>query len=353
MNWGVVLYGPPASGKDAITAELGQSFVLVPRLKSGPGRTSGYHMVTDADLAKRRAVPGELLWETQRYSARYMLTRSDVLHAADSASPVVHVGQTAAAHAVTSGVPELGWIVVDLRCSRDTAASRIAARDTGDDAERLTIYDNTPALDAADLVIDTDTTPPKEAARQIEQAITLAPLVVPVPTFRTEHEILDLDTTARYADLLSHQRFGYVLLNGPMGRGETSSEKDRSANIAVWQRYVPSHRIIAACWTATDITAAQEAGAQPLVMLQASTSTELERQLAVRAPGVWMYANPRYSSALITPDMAFRYRIAGVKLSKVDAPDLQRMRSTNPHATIVHGSSRAMHASFAAGASLV
>src|SRR5699024_12816878 len=140
MYWGVVLYGPPASGKDATTAELGKSFVLVPRLKSGPGRTSGYHMVTDADLAKRRAVPGELLWETQRYSARYMLTRSDVLHAADSASPVVHVGPTAAARAVTSAVPDAGWIVADRRCSRDAAAARIAARDRRADADRPPVY---------------------------------------------------------------------------------------------------------------------------------------------------------------------------------------------------------------------
>lgn len=174
MRSGVVLYGPPASGKDTVTDALAQAgrFALVPRLKSGSGRTAGYRMVTDHDIARLHDVPGEILWQVNRYAATYIVARSAIRGTAATAVPVVHVGQVDAVDAIRRGMPELAWIAVELWCPRNTAAARIAARATGDDSERLAAYDATPRLDGPDLRIDTSTTKPHQAARQIQHEVS-------------------------------------------------------------------------------------------------------------------------------------------------------------------------------------
>jgi guanylate kinase len=66
--YGIVLYGPPASGKDTITAALHRLdpwCVLLPKLKAGTDRTDGYEFVSAEHLDKLRQV-GRLPVETQR-----------------------------------------------------------------------------------------------------------------------------------------------------------------------------------------------------------------------------------------------------------------------------------------------
>jgi len=84
--------------------------------------------------------------------------------------PVLHLGQPAAIDAVISARPDVRWITVELWCDRDTAAHRIADRETGDTAARLEAWDQTEHLASPDLQIDTATTSPAEAARLIRQA---------------------------------------------------------------------------------------------------------------------------------------------------------------------------------------
>src|SRR5699024_6612827 len=343
MIRGIILYGPPASGKDTITTALGGKFAMVPRLKAGPGRTIGYRMVTDEDLAALRATPGAVLWETQRYSANYMLTKADVLATAESAIPVVHVGETTAIDAVTHGVPELSWRIVELRCARDVAIERIAARSTEDDAERIARYDDTPYLEHADLVLDTSAASPTEAARQIIR--TIAPsIVVPAPTFQTSQESVDRETTVRYAAALAESWVPYVLVNGPMGRGEHLGDTQRATNLDLWVRTTSPRRIIAACWTDTDLADAHDRGGPPLVMLQATNERILDWELRQLPTETWIYANPRYSATLAPEDIA-AYNVAGVKLSKITLDHLRAMRAANPRSMILHGSSRDIQAS--------
>lgn len=351
MTRGIVLYGAPATGKDTVTNALSDAFVMVPRLKYGPGRTTGYRMITNADLDVLRSKPDEVLWETQRYSAHYMLTRSDVLSVAESSIPVVHVGQSSAVTAVTSGVPELSWLVVELQCPRGVAAERIAARGTDDDFERLTRWDETPRLDAADLVVDTSVMTPAKAAQQITRSIA-PPVVVPAPTFQTEIGTLDSATNARYASAFAESWIPYVLVNGPMGQGEFLDSAQRSTNLDVWLRYVSPDRVIVACWTPEDLRAARRQDAQPLVVLR-DEAGGLAGQLNGLPPEVWVYANPRYSSCAVTPEQAAEQQLAGVKLSKVSLDDLQAMRNANPGAVVLHGSSRNIQGSLDAGANLV
>lgn len=171
MTSGIMLYGPPASGKDTITDALGNAYRLVPRRKAGPGRTAGYRMTTAADLDALRAQPGEVLWQITRYHATYVLTRSDVAEVAAAAVPVVHVGQVNAISALITTTAPIHWTLVELWCPRQVAVTRIATRGTGDDADRMAAYDATPRLRAPDLIIDTSVTDPSSAARSIRQAL--------------------------------------------------------------------------------------------------------------------------------------------------------------------------------------
>src|SRR5690606_7190599 len=95
---GVILYGPPASGKDTITAELARQdarYTLLAKLKVGTGRTAGYRQVSAADLDKLRSA-GRLVVETHRYGNVYAIDRDDVTALVEADRiPVVHMGNLA------------------------------------------------------------------------------------------------------------------------------------------------------------------------------------------------------------------------------------------------------------------
>lgn len=170
MTAGVVLYGAPASGKDTVTAELTRlnpRFQLFERLKEGPGRTTGYRMVTREQF-DHFVDSGEVIWWNARYNARYAIDRTGLLHQLSLGRlPVIHAGQPKVIHAVEDATPGVRWVVVELQTDRDTAHARIVARATGDTAERLHAWEQTPPLAEADLRIDTSSTEPETAARAI------------------------------------------------------------------------------------------------------------------------------------------------------------------------------------------
>jgi len=170
MN-GVILYGPPAAGKDTITESLTAldvRYQMMPRVKVGGGRTAGYRILTAEALDELRAA-GHVIWEINRYHATYALDRRAVVAALDDGRtvPVVHLGQVPAIEALIRATTPARWLVVYLWCPREVAAQRISARATGDDVARLVAWDETDPLPDADLIINTADVDASEAARMI------------------------------------------------------------------------------------------------------------------------------------------------------------------------------------------
>ncbi|MFU8855221.1 kinase [Micromonospora sp. SL1-18] len=171
---GVLLYGPPAVGKDTITralCELDPAYRLFQRLKAGPGRTAGYRM-TDMHEVERLRAEGQVVWENHRYGAVYVVDRATLCADLTRHVQVLHLGQVEAVQAVKSAAPNARWLTVYLQCPRDVAQYRILARATGDTEDRLQAWDQTPPLPGADLAIDTATVAPDDAARQVHERLT-------------------------------------------------------------------------------------------------------------------------------------------------------------------------------------
>ncbi len=362
---GVILYGPPASGKDTVTRELqriSNAYHLYSRIKVGPGRTDGYQISTEEEVTYLRSA-GEVIWENQRYNATYVVERKSLFSALSTGIPVVHLGQREAVEAVTSAFPSAAWHVVSLWCPRDEAAHRITARGTGDLDERLQAWEETVPLPTADLEINTVEHSAAQAASAVHSRVDSRQkslsIAVPAPTFRSADGRLDRAATHHYAGRLASTWVNHVVVAGPMGRGEACTPAERAEILDLWLGHFRPHQVISACWCHEDVQVAKERGVRPLVMLQADTGSRLLDLLAsVPSEGI-AYANPRYSSAVFTAE---RLREANdrkllphaLKLSKVSLTELRdatKAVGTGTH--VLHGSSRNIASSLEAGAAMV
>lgn len=161
----VILYGPPAAGKDTVTkalTRLDESYRLYRRLKVGAGRTVGYRMTTLSHVDALRSV-GAVVWETRRYGALYVVDRASLAEMLTVCIPVLHLGQVEAVKTVT-GALATQWVTAWLWCPRDVAARRIAKRGTGDAAARLRAWDETEPLLEVDISVNTAEVHPTDAA---------------------------------------------------------------------------------------------------------------------------------------------------------------------------------------------
>lgn len=175
---GVILYGPPASGKDTVTAalsELDSRYAQFARLKVGTGKAAGYRMGTAEQLRELEAT-GDVVYANARYGNTYVIDRPGVDAAFAAGVPVVHLGQVDGIRALVDGYLA-EWSVVLLWCPREVTEQRSMGRGDSDTAARLAAWDATQAdLDAHpgmvwDLTVNTTASAPQDAARLIDQML--------------------------------------------------------------------------------------------------------------------------------------------------------------------------------------
>jgi guanylate kinase len=179
VRQGILLYGPPAAGKDTITAaltELDARYVPFTRLKVGTGKSEGYRMSTAEQLAVLEA-RGDVIYRNDRYGNIYVVDRPGLDQAMEGGrTPVVHLGQMVGMEQVTALFPA-HWVRVLLWCSKETTAQRSLLRGDTDPAARLTAWDATQADLVAhpraqwELRVDTDATAPRQAAQRIDDIV--------------------------------------------------------------------------------------------------------------------------------------------------------------------------------------
>ncbi|MFD5098925.1 phosphotransferase-like protein [Streptomyces albidochromogenes] len=175
---GLVLYGPPAAGKDTVTSaltELSPRYAQFARLKVGTGKSAGYRMGTAKQLRELEAA-GAVVYANSRYGNTYVIDAPGLDDAFAAGVPVVHLGQVDGVRALVNGYAA-SWLVVLLWCPREATAERSVGRGDSDTTARLTAWDATREdLDAHpgttwDLTVDTTAASPQEAALLIDQLL--------------------------------------------------------------------------------------------------------------------------------------------------------------------------------------
>ncbi|MFC4535286.1 guanylate kinase [Sphaerisporangium dianthi] len=174
---GVVLYGPPTSGKSTTTSalhRLDSRFRLLRKLKVGTGRAEEYHLVTAARLDELRQA-GRTVAETHRYGNTYAIDRAEVnAMTAAGLIPVAHIGNIPDLRHLVGRDP---WLRVLLWVPREVCQQRSRQRGDVDTAQRLTAWDETLTdLQAHTddgffhLRLHTDRINPDQAAAEIAEA---------------------------------------------------------------------------------------------------------------------------------------------------------------------------------------
>ncbi|WP_235438642.1 ATP-binding protein [Streptomyces yangpuensis] len=140
---GVVLFGPPAAGKDTVSAaltRLDDRYGQLTKIKVGSGRTAGYRMADHAELDALRAA-GRVVLETTRYGNTYAIDRGDLDAMTEAGRvPLVHLGSVDHLRTFNAAVRE-PWLCVLLWVPRDVCEQRSKERGDRDTADRLAAWD--------------------------------------------------------------------------------------------------------------------------------------------------------------------------------------------------------------------
>ncbi|GGO98620.1 phosphotransferase-like protein [Wenjunlia tyrosinilytica] len=175
---GLILYGPPASGKDSVTAALAAldgRYQQFARLKVGSGKSVGYRMGTTEQLQELETA-GDVIYANSRYGNVYAIDRPGLDQAFAVGVPVVHLGQIDGIRALVEGYPAT-WMRVLLWCPQVVTSKRSEQRGDIDTADRLAAWKATREdMDAHpdyfwDLKVETVATKPERSARLIDELL--------------------------------------------------------------------------------------------------------------------------------------------------------------------------------------
>jgi len=187
----------------------------------------------------------------------------------------------------------------------------------------------------------------------------IPPIALPAPIFRRADGQLDQTTNARYAEHVAGTWIEHVVVAGPMAAGEFCTADQRAAVMDLWAEHHPPEHLIIACWERHEVDRALGRGMRALVMMHCGTDDNLFNALAALPTEAIAYTNPRYSRAVLTPAVISEARRRGglpsaVKFSKVTLAELARVRTVGgTELQIIHGSSRNIAGSLAAGVNIV
>ena len=356
---GVILFGPPASGKDTVTEALNSldtRLELFRRIKVGPGRTTGYRMASIEELRALEAA-GQIIYANHRYSSTYIIDRPELNRLMrESITPVIHLGQSTAVDILKRATPEIEWTTVELWCPRPVAAVRIETRGTDDTEERLTAWDQTGHLDSPDLRIDTAQTAPQDAAHLIAAATGMAwTMVVPTMHLTADDGSLDLDATRQYAEAAGRTWIDQFLVNGSTTRGDELTREERAAVLDVWLSVVSADRLLACTWGPDDIATAGDRGITPMAVMHGLDGADAGLRFLRQLPqGATVYSHPQFGSTLDVELVRLSQREdclpAGGKLAKIQIGEIEAIHQAAPSFRLWDGSCRHIRESLESGA---
>jgi len=368
---GVILYGPPAAGKDTITQALIKAdsrFEMFARLKVGAGKTSTYRMTTSEHLAELRA-QGAIAWENSRYGATYAVDTPALLAALKRGTPVLHLGQSEAVRAVRNATPGASWVVVYLYCPRPVAEERLRARNPADLEDRLRVWDETPALQSPDLTINTDViASPFVAARTILRIVgsmNMVPvrdqwpprIIVPVLTLKNRDGRLDIAANLAYAERASATWIQGFIIAGTIGAGDLESFEMRERILDIWLEKISPERLYGTAWGLSDCAWIGDRGASVLVVMRDLQGIPEALNFLKAIPrDYYIYSHPIYTPTTFTLDISARAIDAGVlpaggKFCKISLANVASIRQVvGPSFNLYDGRCRHVARSIAAGA---